>query len=297
MPRSRRYLWLMAAALLSPLLIAGLLVGSRDREDSSTASPEAVLEHAAFLSRTGQQEVAALLLRRALAVHPDHPGLHFRLGYVLRYAGLLDESIMAYRRGLELDDSPAARVSAEGQIAKSLVYLGDYSGALALQEGLHTHLAAVGRVADDKMLFYEGIMHLYAGDPHRAIARFDAALEVDPASLWTAFGQAYRLAATGDTARLAALARELVTRNVADGERHYRLVHFHALAGEGREAIARLRAAHEAGFFNYPYIQDDPLTESLRDVPGFDEAVAGIRARHEAFRARWYKYDAGVIPP
>lgn len=286
MSPSRLQLWLVAPALLMIVLVAGFLA-TRDRQGGLPGSPESVLEHAIFLGRTGQQEEAALLLRRAIDVHPDRPELHFRLGYVLRYTGLLDESIASYRRGLELDDSPTTRVSAEGQIAKSLVYLGDYAGALALQQGLHEYVTDLGGAVDEKMLFYEGVMHFYAGDPDRATALFDAARVADPGSLWTAFGLAYGHAVNGDTVRLSSLARELVVRDVADGERHYRLVHFHALAGEQKEAVARLRAAHAAGFFSYPYIRDDPLMASLRQVPGFHETLAEIRTRHEAFRARW----------
>jgi L-asparaginase / beta-aspartyl-peptidase len=247
----------------------------------------AALERARALGAAGRQEEAAAVLRDAIRAHPLERDIHFRLGYVLRYAGLFEESIASYRRGLELDGSPTARVSGEGQIAKSLVYLGDYAGALTLQEGLHRHLAELGEAADEKMHFYEGIMHLHAGDTARAISRFDAAVAADSGSLWSAFGRAYRYAARGDTARLAALARELAGRDVADGERHYRLVHFHALAGEPEAAVARLRAANEAGFFAYPYIRQDPLTRSLRDAPGYAETLAAVRARHEAFRAGW----------
>lgn len=243
---------------------------------------------ATLYSRTPRQEDAASILGAALVVHANRSELHSRLGYVLRYAGLLDESMAAYRRALGLDARPANLVEWEGQIAKSLVYLGDYGGALSLQEGLYQHLEHLGRSADEKILFYQGVMHLYAGALAEAVDLFDASWRTDSTTVWSAFGQAYRAAAIGDTTRLLELVRDLETRDVADGERHYRLVHFHALAGRKVEAVERLRAALAAGFFAYPYIVADPFTESLRDEPAFQEVLDEIRAKHEAFRDHWF---------
>ncbi len=245
--------------------------------------PSALAAMATLMARTARQAEATALARRAIEVHPYRPELYSRLGYVLRYAGLVDESVAAYRRGLELDGRPAALVSGEGQIAKGLVYLGDYYGALALQEGLHDHLARIGRTADEKMLFYEGVMQYYAGSTERALQLFDAAWDLDPTSLWSAFGRAYGYGIAGDTTRLVALARELETRDVADGERHYRLVHFHALAGRHEDAARRLRVALDGGFVNYAYMSTDPLTAAVRDTPAFAAALSDAKARYEAF--------------
>ena len=51
------------------------------------------------------------------------------LGYVLRYAGLMEESMASYRRSQELDSTAGNLVSAQDQITKSLIYLGDYDAA------------------------------------------------------------------------------------------------------------------------------------------------------------------------
>lgn len=256
--------------------------------DPAEAAYEQATEHA----RSGQPERAASVAMDGLRHHPEDPDLHFRLGYVLRYGGLLEESMAAYARGISLDDTPERRVSGEGQIAKSLIYAGRYDEALELQQGLRGHLGELGDEPDEKMLFYEGVIHLYRGDTAQALELFGQAEERDAESLWTEFGRAYRDALQGDTTSLRARLRDLRGRDVADGERHYRLVHLHALAGEPEEAVARLPGAMEGGFFAYPYVATDPLLrDAVRGHPEFASLLDAIRDRHEAFAASVEGFD------
>jgi len=43
----------------------------------------------------------------------------------------------------------------------------------------------------------------------------------------------------------------------------------------------------DGGFFCYPYFQTDPLLDSLRSEPGFDEVMQRARQRYVQFQARW----------
>jgi tetratricopeptide (TPR) repeat protein len=273
------------------LLLLGC--GSEPERSPQVGEPaEAAYEQATEHARSGQPEQAASVVLEVLPNHPEDPDLHFRLGYVLRYGGLLEESMVAYARGISLDDTPERRVSGEGQIAKSLIYAGRYDEALDLQQGLRDHLRELGQEPDEKMLFYEGVIHLYRGDTAQAVELFGQAEERDPESLWTEFGRAYRDALQADTTSLRARLRDLRHRDVADGERHYRLVHLHALAGEPEEAVARLPTAMEGGFFAYPYVATDPLLgDAVRGHPQFAELLDTIRERHEAFAAKVEEFD------
>lgn len=276
------------------LLLASCNDGAgREAAREDTLDPSVAHAQATEYAGAGDPERAVDILLPALREHPDDPDLHFRLGYILRYAGLFDESIESYEAGLAADDSPQRQVSGEGQIAKSLIYMGRYDDALELQEGLRDHLEELGERPDEKMLFYEGVIHMYRGDASRAIELFDEAEDTDPESLWTEFGRAYRDALNGDTASLRERAAELRSRDVADGERHYRLVHLHSLADEPDEALARLESALVAGFFAYPYVEEDPLlSDQVRKHPDFESVLGPLRARHEAFDARIERADA-----
>ena len=260
---------------------------SRRPSDGAADSPEAVEERSVSLMSRGEMESAAAILRNAIDVEPGAAILHARLGYVYRYAGLMDASINAYRRAQSLDPSPAAMISTEGQIAKSLIYLGDLDGAIASHRRIDGWLVQLARRPDEKILFYEGMAHLYAGRNVDAVRLFDASYQTDSTTLWSAFGRAYRHAALGDTAQLLAIARSLEGRDdVADGERRYRLAHFFALAGDPVRAVHHLAGSIDAGFFNYPYIARDTLVASIRTTNGFAAAVERARVRHLAFEVQ-----------
>lgn len=250
---------------------------------------------ASVFGRTGRTEEAAELLLAGLRRSPHEARLHAKLGYVHRYAGLPKASVEAYRRSQALDPSPANLVDTEDQIAKALIYAGDDAGARAAHARLRNLLREQGQAGDEKMLFYEGMAHLYGGREDDAARSFEAAAALKPASLWSDFGLAYKAALIGDFADLRARTARLERGNVSDGERRYRLVHLHALAGEHDAAIAHLAATIDAGFFDAAYIQRDRLLQGLLARPPFRAEVARAQSRQEKFAARFAgRYTTGA---
>lgn len=213
------------------------------------------------------------MLREGVAAEPLSAELHGRLGYEYRYAGMTEASIASYRRAQELDGDTAWRISTEGQIAKSLIYMGDYGAAIESHRVIYGLLEAVEEAPDEKVLFYDGVAHLYAGRTDDAIRLFDAS-RATASTLWSAFAEGYTHLARGDTTLLLELARGLEARDdLADGERRYRLVHFFAGGGEADRALHHLREAIEAGFFNLAYIREDPLLSGIREAEGFGQPL------------------------
>jgi tetratricopeptide (TPR) repeat protein len=248
------------------------------------------LQHLASLeAKTGRPEESAALLQRGLKTNPDDPAFSTGLGYVYRYAGLMDESIEAYREAQRLDGSPQKLVGTVSQIMKSLIYRSELAGALECHEEVLNALRALGRLPDSKTLFYEGVIYFYAKNWERAFASFDAASALDPGDVWSVFGQAYRAAAAGERQRLSEIIQQLESRDIVDGERRYRLVHFHALGGNVEGALRNLATAIEGGFFNFPYFSKDPLIDGIRGADGFDELLERARVRHFAFKERFGK--------
>lgn len=213
------------------------------------------------------------MLREGVAAEPMSAELHGRLGYEYRYAGMSDASIASYRRAQELDSDTGWRISTEGQIAKSLIYMGQYAEAIRSHREIYQLLEDRGEAPDEKVLFYDGVAHLYAGRTDEAIRLFDAS-RTTASTLWSTFAEGYTHLARGDTTRLLELARGLEARDdLADGERRYRLVHFFAVGGEADRALYHLGEAIEAGFFNRPYIREDPLLSGIRAGQGFGKAL------------------------
>lgn len=245
--------------------------------------PATVRDLASVYGRIGKIEAAAGLLLKTLASQPDAAGLHDKLGYLYRYAGLPEQSIAAYRRAQELAADDAGLIDSEGQIAKARIYLGDIDGARASHRRVRALAARARAPIDEKMLFYEGMVEVYAGRKRAAARLFDQSLARAPASLWSAFAQAYKAGVLGRRDDLLARAAKLETGNVSDGERRYRLVHLYAMAGDRPRALRHLRGAIDAGFFNHPYIADDRLTAGLHAMPEFKALKERARARRARF--------------
>ena len=79
---------------------------------------------------------------------------------------------------------------------------------------------------------------------------------------------------------------ELETRDVVDGERHYRLVHFAAFLGKWDRALDHLERTTDGGFFNASYLERDPWVASLRTDPRFLEMLGSAKARHDTIESR-----------
>ena len=275
--------------------LAGLLGGRSPYYDLATVELQRAFELspdeppiraklASLFAKLGRSEESVELLVAGLAQHPDYAPFHHTLGYVLRYAGLMDESMEGYRRSRELDSSPANRISAQDQITKSLIYQGRYDEALDSHRRMLAVGAEAGRPVDEKQWFYEGVIHLYRGDVDSAVDAFRSGRALDPGSVWTTFGRAYEGMALGDKSAVESVLKELENREVVDGERHYRLVHFAAFLGDVERGAAHLRKSTEGGFFNGPYLADDPWTAVLRGSTEVDGLIESARRRGEAVR-------------
>lgn len=246
--------------------------------------PFAVEALAAVYMRTGRTEEAARTVQSAIAVRPMSAALRSRLAYAFRYAGLLDESVREYRRSEALDSTIANVISAEGQIAKALIYRGRYDDALKSFDRIRNLMHEYGQDVDEKTIFYEGLAHLYLGERPKAVKLFDAAYEARPGSVWSRFALAYKYAAIDDRENLLSMAKQLEKDNVGDGERRYRLAHFYAAAGQNGDAANHLSAALEAGNFNYPYVSRDPLLESIRSTDRYEQIIRAMKKRYLAFQ-------------
>jgi hypothetical protein len=107
--------------------------------------PPARQKLASYFAKRGRSEESLKLLQEGVVTHALSPGNHDQLGYILRYAGLMDASIASYRRAQELDGSLENLVATQDQITKSLIYLGRYREALSSHERMESFVARLGR--------------------------------------------------------------------------------------------------------------------------------------------------------
>jgi len=204
---------------------------------------------------------AADLVRR----RPENSEAHFTLSYVLRYAGLLEESEKECNTGLLLDPQYA------GLRTCALAFLlhGDYQRA---RDFLHLDLGSQLEKALSMDIF------LREGKEKEA-------LEAGPSTApdWGGFPVLFAYLEHHPAAEIAKMARAM--KPVTDPEMNYTSAAHLAYAGQPEPAIQMLRAAIMAGYCAYPGIESDPMLAGVRSNAEFKEVRAIARQCNEQFLA------------
>ena len=238
---------------------------------------EARVNMANLYTDTGRVEEAVPLLRSALDSNRNSASAHWELGYAYRFAGLLAESVRECERAREID--PSVKISSSA--INAYFYLGQYG----------KWLASLPNSSAPYILFYRGFGEYYQREYARAKAHFDAAYEGAPDLLQAEVGKALSDGIANDRAAglrlLGQTEAEIEQRGVTDAEGIYKVAQAYAVLGDRRAALRMFRRTVDGGFFCYPYFQTDPLLDSLRSEPGFDEVMQRARQRYVQFQARW----------
>ncbi|HEX9689012.1 MAG TPA: hypothetical protein VGB47_08085, partial [Thermoanaerobaculia bacterium] len=213
-------------------------------------------------------EAASDLVRR----RPDSAFAHFAMSYLLRYAGLLDESARECEAALTRDPksyrwrSCAATYVALGNLERAKVFL-DLDPASEIARRLrHSIFVRQGRYDEALAIAPPGGEPL--GDWYRSC------LERRPPS------------APGPLP--AAIPEEIVA--VRDSEPKYAIAQAFALCGERDGALQLLRTAVEQNYCGYPAMDRDPLFASIRGTREFAE----IRKMGIACQERFLAYRSAA---
>jgi TolB-like protein/Tfp pilus assembly protein PilF len=238
---------------------------------------EARIFMANMFTDTNQVSQAVPLLREVLAANPNYALAHWELGYVYRFAGVLDESIRECERARALDPQVKLRSSA----LNAYLYAGQYEKFL--QSLPQDDQAAF-------VVFYRGLAHLYLKDNKAASADFERAFQLDP-SLYTQIGKALGYSISGKRSEglelLKTIEAKMKERGVSDAEAMYKIAQAYALLGDKPASLRMLAQSINGGFFCYPYIKDDPLLNAIRDQPDYAVLLETARKGHEEFRSRF----------
>jgi non-specific serine/threonine protein kinase len=124
-----------------------------------------------------------------------------------------------------------------------------------------------------------------AGRTGEGLEQLDALVEAAGASLFGRIGRCLAAALRGDEAGvLGALGEEAEASIRADGEWSWMAAQSFALVGRRDEALDWLRSAVDHGFINHPLLaRDDPFLASLRATPPFQQLLAEVEDRWNAF--------------
>jgi DNA-binding winged helix-turn-helix (wHTH) protein/TolB-like protein len=228
---------------------------------------------------TGLVERAVPLLRDALKTNPSEAEAHWELGYAYRFGGMLKESVAESERARKLD--PGVKLTTSTM--NGYLYIGEYDRFLeSLPIG---HDSAL-------ILFYRGLAEYYKKNSTQAAANFGSAFELRPTLLQARVGKALIFAIENQNSKGIEILHEteskVSSRDVGDPEAMYKIAQAYAVLGDRISALRVLRYSIVHGFFSYPYIETDPLLETLRPEREFSQLVALARQRHEAFKRKFF---------
>ncbi len=223
----------------------------------------------------GAYDQAAGFLRR----HPDVAFGHHAMSYVLRYAGLLDESDKQCEAAIALDPG----FNGFRSCATPFIFQGDYAHAqtyIRLDE--HSGFGAMMRM----------LIALRTGNTVAALAESNAASQggfrlADLARVYLDHAPEAEL-------RRAAADLEVEPRSPRDPETLYVNAAVLSFCGQGDAALRQLRKAMEGKYCSYPAMEKDPLFDPIRQRPEFGELRRAGIACQQDFLTHRRKVDATV---
>jgi tetratricopeptide (TPR) repeat protein len=202
---------------------------------------------------TGELNAAYQQAQRLLRQRPDRARSHFALAYVLRYAGVLDESARECDAGLTLDPGDYKLRSC----AHTFAQLGKYDrGTVFVEIDAGSEWAENAR-AD--LLMHQG--------------RFEEALTVLQRLIGRSWDNGLRQACLErqPPIRIDSVLKEEEGRESTrrDTEPNYWVATYAAFCGRQQEALRLLRRAVEGNYCSYPAMDLEPWFESIRNTAEF----------------------------
>ena len=222
----------------------------------------------------GETDLAMKNAQRMLAISPNSAEGMFAYGYVLRYAGMIEESMTAMTTALEIDPTNPTFKSA----GFSFVIGGRYDDAVE----------AFYLGPPDLAVAWEGEIAIRRGQVEEARAKLSQAAVSDPEGMIGLMATGVLSALDGDYGRGIEAARKWEDANLVDGEGWYYLAGMYCINGEINKGIAVLDTAVERGYFAYPHMLKCRFLDPARGNPGLDAVLEKARLKHEAFKEKFF---------
>ena len=222
----------------------------------------------------GETDPAMKTAQRMLEINPNSAEGMFAYGYVLRYAGMIEESMTAMTTALEIDPTNPTFKSA----GFSFVIGGRYDDAIE----------AFYLGSPDLAVAWEGEIAIRRGQVEEARAKLSQAAVSDPEGMIGLMATGVLSALDGDYGRGIEAARKWEDANLVDGEGWYFLAGLYCINGEIDKCITVLDTAVERGYFAYPHMLKCRFLDPARGNPGLDAVLEKARLKHEAFKEKFF---------
>ncbi len=244
----------------------------------------AVYSASSFAEYLGRLDQAVLLLLRSGGVRPAHRAI---LAMHLQELGFEPQARVLARQALE--EEPLTRYL-NLQLAAHEMLAGELAAARERLE----RLTRAYPLWERAWLFL-GRVEVRAGRPDAAFESFEKASEVADAydyhypmaeirNAQIRWQRGDRADARQTLERLAAEVRQTIEQGGDGWDLRWQLAAIEAIRGNPDEAVSWLEKAVDHGNYSYLYDRSDPVFESLRDDPRFEQQLERMRAKVAAMR-------------
>jgi TolB-like protein/Tfp pilus assembly protein PilF len=213
-------------------------------------------------------------------------GLYSSMGYILRYAGFMNESIGVYKKSLDLDKTDLTEQTRLVQMGKSYIYQKKYSDAKNIFNAAIKKIKKHRKPIPDEK-FYQAMPYIYLKENDNAEVYLKDVINNNDMGTWVLISQAYLSLINGNFIKGMEYINSLEKIGITDSEMKYRLVHFYIMMNDETKALKALEESVDGGFFCYSYIKSDPLTLPIHNHPKFKRIVEKAKIRHELYEKRF----------
>jgi tetratricopeptide (TPR) repeat protein len=230
---------------------------------------------AMLYAETARIEKAVEITRQMLEINPNNAKAHFSLGYIYRYAGMLSESVLEMEKAVTLDPkNPEFR-----SIVVTYQYVGEYEKAFETSKIYEESAFTLGE---------QGVTFFLQGKQKQAVEYFDRVIAMEPDGLMALWVTGMKAFIEGNIEVGLDAARKFEQANITDVEAWYSFAGNYGLLGDKEGCIRTLQRAVDGGFFNYPVMLTNSFLDSVRDDPEFQRILEMAKAKHEAFKKRFF---------
>jgi TolB-like protein/predicted Ser/Thr protein kinase len=236
--------------------------------------PSALAGLTTLYTDIGETDFAMTTAQRALAINPNAAEPHFAYGYVLAYAGMLEESATAMTRALEIDPTNRLFRSA----AWTYVHLGRY------EEAIRTF-----RLGEENLVAgWEGEIAIREGNFELARRKLRESAGDDPQGITELWAGGVLAALEGDYDLGLEYARRWEEGELTDGQGWFYNAGLYCLNGDVDKCIELFSEAVDRGYFAYEHFLKCRYLDAARDDPRFDAVLEKARRSFDAFKARYF---------
>jgi DNA-binding winged helix-turn-helix (wHTH) protein/Tfp pilus assembly protein PilF len=217
-------------------------------------------------------------IQRALALQPNVPHAHNRLGTICAHIGRLEEALAFYEQG--------RRANPQNRSSHGNVQAYVWSGALeAANREIDLWLKeSPGHIYP---IYFRPLPALLSGDLKTAAALLEDAIQILPDEPMVITLQGMLHAFRGENDLALESVRRACSAARSFGHTHhtyYQIACIHAVLGDTQKSLEWLERTVNTGFACTPFFERDPALAKLRPLPEFQSLVRNLKTKFGAVK-------------